>query len=74
MPSNIVVDDTETQYIAYAGPNDWTVLTGSTRQWDATVHSTMTYGAEASFQFFGTSDNTLHGGIKNQQILQGVGL
>jgi len=74
MVSNVVVDDTDTQHIAYAGPSDWTVLTGSTRQWEATVHSTRTYGAEASFQFLGTSDNASRGGIKNQQILQGVDL
>jgi len=53
---NVVVDDTETQHIAYTGSSDWTVLTGSSRQWESTVHSTTTYGASASFQFLGTSD------------------
>ena len=74
MVSNIVVDDTDTQHIAYAGPSDWTLLTGSSRQWESTVHSTRTYGAAASLRFLGKSDNASHGGIKNQRILQGVGL
>jgi hypothetical protein len=69
MVSNVVVDDTETQYIAYAGSSDWTALTGSSRQWGSTVHSTRTYGAEVSFQFLGTSDNAFHGGVKSKQIL-----
>ncbi|KIM36709.1 hypothetical protein M413DRAFT_77997, partial [Hebeloma cylindrosporum] len=56
MVNNVVVDDTDTQYIAYSGASDWTLLTGSSRQWESTVHSTKTYGAEAAFQFLGLCD------------------
>jgi len=48
--SNIVVDDTDSS-LTYSG--HWNLYTGSSRQWESTVHSTFQYGATVSFQFRG---------------------
>jgi hypothetical protein len=46
------IDDFNTSLIQYTG--SWDAFTGSTRQWDGTVHSTGQAGATATFQFRGT--------------------
>ncbi|KAF8163829.1 hypothetical protein B0H34DRAFT_340696 [Crassisporium funariophilum] len=45
-------DDTDPGF-SYSG--NWQTLTGSTRQWQGTVHSTTQSGASATFRFVGTA-------------------
>ncbi|KIM39474.1 hypothetical protein M413DRAFT_191748 [Hebeloma cylindrosporum] len=51
MPIQPSIDDTNTTLITYEGT--WEELTGSTRQWEASVHSTITPGSSATFKFRG---------------------
>lgn len=45
------IDDTNTTLITYEGT--WELLIGSSRQWDSSVHSTITPGSSATFSFRG---------------------
>ncbi|KAH9479079.1 hypothetical protein JR316_0007658 [Psilocybe cubensis] len=51
MPQRVSIDDSDEQHVSYKGV--WEMVLGSSRQWEMTIHSTLTPGSTATFNFKG---------------------